>query len=181
MKYILLVIIFYTSIISCVQNNNQQIKSIDEIIITDSNLIYDIFENNLIQNFMVIGSPLYDSILSVYKPIAMSIKFNMITSGHKDTIILQNLKSDLNLIHRLYIQGSELKFHPYIVKSRDTIIIYNPELVKGDCSIMGDDTLIGMISIAGIFDLIFQIPKDSLAGIKYISYENNVFLLDKMK
>jgi len=178
MKYILFVIIFYTPFISCVPNNNQPNKSIDEFTITDSNLIYDIFENNLIHNYMVIGSPLYDSILSVYKPIAMSIEFNKITSDHKDTIILQNFKSDLKLIHMLYIQGSELKFYPYLVKSGDTITIYNPELVKGDCSIMGNDTLIGMVAVAGIFDLIFQIPKDSLVGTKYIRYLNKVYLFD---
>ncbi len=178
MKYILFVTIFYTSFISCVPNNNQHNKSIDEIKITDSNLIYDFFEKDLIHNYMVIGSPLYDSILSVYKPIAMSIEFYKITSDHKDTIILQNFKSDLKLIHILYNQGSELKFYPYLVKSGDTITIYNPELVKGDCTVMGNDTLIGMVAVAGIFDLIFQIPKDSLVGTKYIRYLNKVYLLD---
>ncbi|MFY8107337.1 MAG: hypothetical protein ACOVO9_00025, partial [Bacteroidia bacterium] len=166
MKYILLVLLFYNSFISCVPNNNQHNKSIDEIKITDSNLIYDFFENDLNRNYLVIGSPLYDSILSFYKPIVMSIEFNKITSDHRDTIILKNFKSDLKLIHRLYISGSELKFHPYLVKSEDTLTIYNPELVKGDCSIMGNDTLIGMVSSAGIFDLIFKIPKDSLVGTK---------------
>ena len=178
MKYILFIIIFYTSFISCGRNNNQHNKSIDEIKITDSNLIYDFFENHLNRNYLVIGSPFYDSILLFYKPIVMSIEFNKITSDHKDTIILQKFKSDLKLIHKLYISGSELKFHPYLLKSRDTLTIYNPELVKGDCTIMGNDTLIGMVSSAGIFDLIFQIPKDSLVGTKYIRYLDKVFILD---
>jgi hypothetical protein len=64
------------------------------------------------------------------------------------------------------------------LKSRDTITIYNPELVIGDCSILDNDTLIGMVSSAGIFDLIFQIPKDRLAGTRYIRYLKIIFLLD---
>ncbi len=178
MKYILFVLLFYSTFISCIPNNYQHNKSMVEIEITDSNLIYDFFENDLNRNYLVVGSQLYDSILSFYKPIVMSIEFNKITSDHKDTIILQRFKSDLKLIHKLYISGSELKFHPYLVKSEDTLTIYNSELVKGDCSIMGNDTLIGMVSSNGIFDLIFQIPKDSLVGTKYIRYLNKVFVLD---
>jgi hypothetical protein len=67
MKSILFVIIIYTSFTSCIPNNNQYINSIDEFKMTDSNLIYDIFENILIDNYTVIGSLLFDSILSFYK------------------------------------------------------------------------------------------------------------------
>lgn len=185
---LLFIMILFIS--SCNHTEKEKDKKSEEYMakVEDDKIKYRFLDKENDEYILVVGTKTFDSVKLNYPELPYKY-FNRASwidnkkiferINQKDSISFTSNNDTISISHCFFSKGRCLNFYPFYVTNRDTIYVYNPELLEGEVYVYKNDTMSMFVdcSLATISELIIKIPISKSLNQKIIKYKNRLLKL----